>query len=153
MTTIQNQSELTDEENGILLSAISLSSQEKEVAACLKEAKAEVLRLFQSRFDTTKTGTIAKFGKSTVQVKKKAGKKELTDEVVELQERIQLERGKLDLKNAVKHEELANKIIELQAEITALHTSEDLQFMIFDLEQRIASLPEPDPTYEVAIKV
>jgi hypothetical protein len=81
--------ELSPEENELLLSAINLSSQEKSVAAELKDVKVQITELFTKRFDVAKTGTIAKLGKSSIQVKRKAGKVVLTDELLELANNIE----------------------------------------------------------------
>lgn len=145
--------ELSSEENELLLSAISLSSQEKTVAAELKDIKVKVTELFAKRFDTTKTGTIAKLGKSSIQVKRKAGKVVLTDELEELTKDIVGSKAKLAVANASKLIDLASKISELQDQIAKLYTSEEIEFMVFDLKQKVAALPEPEDTYEVAIKV
>ena len=145
--------ELSPEENELLLSAINLSSQEKTVAAELKDVKVKVTELFTTRFDTAKTGTIAKLGKSSIQVKRKAGKVVLTDELLELTKDIIDSKAKLAVANAGKLIDLASKIGELQDQIAALQTSEEIEFMEFDLKQKVAALPEPDVTFEVAIKV
>jgi hypothetical protein len=138
--------ELSTEENELLLSAINLSSQEKSVQAELKDVKAKVTELFTKRFDTAKTGTIAKLGKSSVQVKRKAGKVVLTDELIKLKSDIEIAINNLAVNNA-------NKIEALQQQILALQTNEEIEFMEFDFKQRVAALPEPEATYEVAIKV
>jgi hypothetical protein len=138
--------ELSSEENELLLSAIDLSSQEKSVQAELKDVKAKVTELFTKRFDTAKTGTIAKLGKSSVQVKRKAGKVVLTDELIKLKSDIEIAINNLAVNNA-------NKIEALQQQILALQTNEEIEFMEFDFKQRVAALPEPEATYEVAIKV
>jgi hypothetical protein len=138
--------ELSTEENELLLSAINLSSQEKSVQAELKDVKARVTELFTKRFDTAKTGTIAKLGKSSVQVKRKAGKVVLTDELIKLKSDIEIAINNLAVNNA-------NKIEALQQQILALQTNEEIEFMEFDFKQRVAALPEPEATYEVAIKV
>jgi hypothetical protein len=138
--------ELSPEENELLLSAINLSSQEKSVQAELKDVKARVTELFTKRFDTAKTGTIAKLGKSSVQVKRKAGKVVLTDELIKLKSDIEIAINNLAVNNA-------NKIEALQQQILALQTNEEIEFMEFDFKQRVAALPEPEATYEVAIKV
>ena len=145
--------ELSPEENELLLSAINLSSQEKTVAAELRDIKVKVTELFTTRFDTAKTGTIAKLGKSSIQVKRKAGKVVLTDELEELTKDIIDSKAKLAVANAGKLIDLASKISELQDQIAALYTSEEIEFMVFDLKQKVATLPEPESTYEVAIKV
>lgn len=87
---LQTSIELTEQENSLLFSAISLSSQEKEVSSQLKKVKAKVIALFESRFDTENTGTIAKLGESTIQVKQKAGKVVLTEELGKLASSIAL---------------------------------------------------------------
>lgn len=138
--------ELSPEENELLLSAINLSSQEKIVKAELKEVKVKVTELFTKRFDTAKTGTIAKLGKSSIQVKKKAGEIVLTKELSELKQQIEEAKICLQVENA--------KAIEaLQQQILTLQTNEEIEFMELDFKQRVAALPEPEATYEVAIKV
>lgn len=138
--------ELSPEENELLLSAINLSSQEKSVKAELKEVKVKVTELFTKRFDTAKTGTIAKLGKSSIQVKKKADEIVLTKELSELKQQIEEAKICLQVENA--------KAIEaLQQQILALQTNEEIDFMELDFKQRVAALPEPEATYEVAIKV
>jgi hypothetical protein len=145
--------ELSSEENELLLSAINLSSTEKAVQAELKAVKVKVTELFTKRFDTTKTGTIAKLGKSSIQVKRKAGKVVLTDELLELRntidgvitDHIAANQGEID--------KLQGQIESLQQRILALQTSEEIELMEFDFKQRVAALPEPEVTYEVAIKV
>lgn len=138
--------ELSSEENNLLLSAINLSSQEKSVQAELKNVKVKVTELFTKRFDTAKTGTIAKLGKSSIQVKRKAGKVVLTDELVKLQSDIELAINNLAVTNA-------RAIEALQQQILALQTNEEIELMEFDFKQRVAALPEPEAIYEVAIKV
>jgi hypothetical protein len=138
--------ELSPEENELLLSAINLSSQEKSVQAELKGVKIKVTELFAKRFDIAKTGTIAKLGKSSIQVKRKAGKVVLTDELIKLKSDIEIAINNLAVNNA-------NKIEALQQQILALQTNEEIEFMEFDFKQRVAALPEPEATYEVAIKV
>lgn len=138
--------ELSPEENELLLSAINLSSQEKSVQAELKNVKVKVTELFTKRFDTAKTGTIAKLGKSSIQVKRKAGKVVLTDELVKLQSDIELAINNLAVTNA-------RAIEALQQQILALQTNEEIELMEFDFKQRVAALPEPEAIYEVAIKV
>lgn len=138
--------ELSPEENELLLSAINLSSQEKNVKAELKEVKVKVTELFTKRFDTAKTGTIAKLGKSSIQVKKKAGEIVLTKELSELKQQIEEAKICLQVENA-------RAIEALQQQILALQTNEEIEFMKLDFKQRVAALPEPEATYEVAIKV
>jgi chaperonin cofactor prefoldin len=138
--------ELSPEENELLLSAINLSSQEKSVQAELKDVKAKVTELFTKRFDPAKTGTIAKLGKSSIQVKRKAGKVVLTDELIKLKSDIEIAINNLAVTNQ-------SKIEALQQQILALQTNEEIEFMEFDFKQRVAALPEPEATYEVAIKV
>jgi len=145
--------ELSPEENELLLSAISLSSQEKTVAAELKDIKVKVTALFTTRFDTAKTGVIAKLGKSSIQVKRKAGKVVLTDELEELTKDIINSKAKLAVANASKLIDLTSKISELQDQIAELYTNEKIEFMTFDLKQKIAALPKTESTYEVAITV
>jgi hypothetical protein len=147
LLTVSNATtELTSEEQELLLSAINLSSQEKSVQAELKGVKAKVTELFTKRFDPAKTGTIAKLGKSSIQVKRKAGKVVLTDELIKLKSDIEIAINNLAVNNA-------NKIEALQQQILALQTNEEIEFMEFDFKQRVAALPEPEATYEVAIKV
>lgn len=145
--------ELSPEENELLLSAINLSSQEKTVQAELKDVKLKVTELFTRRFDKDKTGTIAKLGKSSIQVKRKAGKVVLTDELLKLANNIDGARTDLIASNESEVQKLQKQIEVLQQQILALQTSEEIEFMEFDFKQRIAALPEPDPVYEVAIKV
>lgn len=145
--------ELSSEENELLLSAINLSSQEKSVQAELKDVKAKVTELFTKRFDVAKTGTIAKLGKSSIQVKRKAGKVVLTDELLELANNIDGARTDLIAANEGEVQKLQKQIEALQQQILALQTNEEIEFMEFDFKQRVASLPEPEATYEVAIKV
>ena len=92
MTTpifVETSAELSLDEHALLLSAIELSSQEKSVQAELKGVKVKVTELFTKRFDIAKTGTIAKLGKSSIQVKRKAGKVVLTEELSELKQQIE----------------------------------------------------------------
>lgn len=138
--------ELSPEENELLLSAINLSSQEKSVKAELKEVKVKVTELFTKCFDTAKTGTIAKLGKSSIQVKKKAGEIVLTKELSELKQQIEQAKICLQVENA-------RAIEALQQQILALQTNEEIELMEFDFKQRVSALPEPESTYEVAIKV
>jgi chaperonin cofactor prefoldin len=145
--------ELSPEENELLLSAINLSSQEKSVQAELKDVKVKVTELFTKRFDTAKTGTIARLGKSSIQVKRKAGKVVLTDELLELANNIDGARTDLIAANESEVQKLQKQIEALQQQILALQTSEEIEFMEFDFKQRVAALPEPEATYEVAIKV
>jgi tRNA U34 5-carboxymethylaminomethyl modifying GTPase MnmE/TrmE len=145
--------ELSSEENELLLSAINLSSQEKSVQAELKDVKAKVTELFTKRFDVAKTGTIAKLGKSSIQVKRKAGKVVLTDELLQLANNIDGARTDLIAANEDEVQKLQKQIETLQQQILALQTNEEIEFMEFDFKQRVASLPEPEATYEVAIKV
>lgn len=145
--------ELSPEENALLLSAINLSSQEKTVQAELKDVKVKVTELFTKRFDTAKTGTIAKLGKSSIQVKRKAGKVVLTDELLELANNIDGARTDLIAANEGEINKLQGQIEALHQQIAALQTSEEIEFMEFDFKQRVAALPEPEATYEVAIKV
>ena len=145
--------ELTPEENNLLLSAINLSSQEKSVKAELKEVKAKVTELFTKRFDTAKTGTIAKLGKSSIQVKKKTGEIVLTDELLELRNTIDGAITDHIVANQGEIDKLQGQIESLQQRILALQTSEEIELMEFDFKQRVAALPEPEATYEVAIKV
>jgi tRNA U34 5-carboxymethylaminomethyl modifying GTPase MnmE/TrmE len=145
--------ELSPEENELLLSAINLSSQEKSVQAELKDVKVKVTELFTKRFDPAKTGTIAKLGKSSIQVKHKAGKVVLTDELEQLGKDIIDAKSQLVVTNSSKIQSLKQQISELQDQIAALQTNEEIEFMEFDFKQRVAALPEPEATYEVAIKV
>ena len=145
--------ELSPEENELLLSAINLSSQEKSVQAELKDVKVKVTELFTKRFDVAKTGTIAKLGKSSIQVKHKAGKVVLTDELEQLGKDIIDAKSQLVVTNSSKIQSLKQQISELQDQIAALQTNEEIEFMEFDFKQRVAALPEPEATYEVAIKV
>jgi hypothetical protein len=145
--------ELSPEENELLLSAINLSSTEKAVQAELKDVKVKVTELFTKRFDTAKTGTIAKLGKSSIQVKRKAGKVVLTDELLEL-------RGTIDdaitdhiAANESEILKLKEQVEALQQQILSLQISDEILMMEFDFKQRVAALPEPEATYEVAIKV
>jgi chaperonin cofactor prefoldin len=145
--------ELSPEENELLLSAINLSSQEKSVAAELKDVKVQITELFTKRFDVAKTGTIAKLGKSSIQVKRKAGKVVLTDELLELANNIDGARTDLIAANEGEVQKLQKQIEALQQQILALQTNEEIEFVEFDFKQRVAALPEPEATYEVAIKV
>ena len=145
--------ELSPEENELLLSAINLSSTEKSVSAELKDVKVKVTELFTKRFDVAKTGTIAKLGKSSIQVKRKAGKVVLTDELSELKQQIEEAKICLQAENSLKIANLQHHIDIAQQSIAALQTSEEIEFMEFDFKQRVAALPEPEATYEVAIKV
>lgn len=145
--------ELSPEENELLLSAINLSSAEKSVQAELKDVKVKVTELFTKRFDTAKTGTIAKLGKSSIQVKRKAGKVVLPDELLELANNIDGARTDLIAANKGEIQQLQKQIELFQQKIAALQTSEEIEFMEFDFKQRVAALPEPEATYEVAIKV
>jgi chaperonin cofactor prefoldin len=145
--------ELSTEENELLLSAINLSSQEKSVQAELKDVKAKVTELFTKRFDTAKTGTIAKLGKSSIQVKRKAGKVVLPYELELLKSKIETTQYELFSTNSKQISKLQETIEDLNKQIAALQTSEELEFMEFDFKQRVAALPEPEATYEVAIKV
>lgn len=145
--------ELSSEENELLLSAINLSSTEKAVQAELKAVKVKVTELFTKRFDTAKTGTIAKLGKSSIQVKRKAGKVVLTEELSELKQQIEEAKICLEAENAGEIQKLQKQIELFQQKIAALQTSEEIEFMEFDFKQRVAALPEPEATYEVAIKV
>jgi|NOAtaT_7_FD_contig_51_2090734_length_752_multi_2_in_0_out_0_1 tRNA U34 5-carboxymethylaminomethyl modifying GTPase MnmE/TrmE len=145
--------ELSPEENELLLSAINLSSQEKSVQAELKDVKVKVTELFTKRFDVAKTGTIAKLGKSSIQVKRKAGKIVLTDELLELANNIDGARTDLIAANEGEVQKLQKQIELFQQKIAALQTNEEIEFMEFDFKQRVAALPEPEATYEVAIKV
>lgn len=145
--------ELSSEENELLLSAINLSSQEKSVQAELKNVKVKVTELFTKRFDTAKTGTIAKLGKSSIQVKRKAGKVVLTDELLELRNTIDGAITDHIVANQGEIDKLQGQIESLQQRILALQTSEEIELMEFDFKQRVAALPEPEATYEVAIKV
>jgi hypothetical protein len=145
--------ELSPEENELLLSAINLSSQEKSVQAELKDVKVKVTELFTKRFDTATTGTIAKLGKSSIQVKRKTGKVVLTDELLEL-------RGTIDdaitdhiAANESEILKLKEQVEALQQQILSLQISEEIEFMEFDFKQRVAALKSPEPEYEVAIKV
>jgi chaperonin cofactor prefoldin len=150
---IQTSIELTTEESNLLFSAISLSSQEKSVQAELKDVKVKVTELFTKRFDVANTGTIAKLGKSSIQVKRKAGKIVLTDELSELKQQIEEAKICLEAENNGEIQKLQKQIELFQQKIAALQTSEEIEFMEFDLKQRVAALPEPEATYEVAIKV
>jgi chaperonin cofactor prefoldin len=145
--------ELSSEENELLLSAINLSSQEKSVQAELKDVKAKVTELFTKRFDVAKTGTIAKLGKSSIQVKRKAGKVVLPYELELLKSKIETTQYELFSTNSKQISKLQETIEDLNKQIAALQTSEELEFMEFDFKQRVAALPEPEATYEVAIKV
>jgi chaperonin cofactor prefoldin len=145
--------ELSSEENELLLSAINLSSQEKSVQAELKDVKAKVTELFTKRFDIAKTGTIAKLGKSSIQVKRKAGKVVLPYELELLKSKIETTQYELFSTNSKQISKLQETIEDLNKQIAALQTSEELEFMEFDFKQRVAALPEPEATYEVAIKV
>jgi chaperonin cofactor prefoldin len=145
--------ELSTEENELLLSAINLSSQEKSVQAELKDVKAKVTELFTKRFDVAKTGTIAKLGKSSIQVKRKAGKVVLPYELELLKSKIETTQYELFSTNSKQISKLQETIEDLNKQIAALQTSEELEFMEFDFKQRVAALPEPEATYEVAIKV
>ena len=145
--------ELSLEENEILFSAINLSSQEKTLAAELKDIKVKVTELFTTRFDTAKTGIIAKLGKSSIQVKRKAGKVVLTDELSDLKQEIEEAKICLEAENTGEIQKLQKQVELFQQKIAALQTSEEIEFMVFDLKQKVAALPEPDATYEVAIKV
>ncbi|MCA2594040.1 MAG: hypothetical protein IM526_02615 [Microcystis sp. M38BS1] len=145
--------ELSPEENELLLSAINLSSTEKAVQAELKDVKVKVTELFTKRFDTAKTGTIAKLGKSSIQVKRKAGKIVLTDELLELANSIDGARTDLIAATEGEVQKLQKQIEALQQQILALQTSEEIEFMEFDFKQRVAALKSPEPEYEVAIKV
>jgi chaperonin cofactor prefoldin len=154
LLTVSNATtELTSEEQELLLSAINLSSQEKSVQAELKGVKIKVTELFAKRFDIAKTGTIAKLGKSSIQVKRKAGKVVLTDELLELANNIDGARTDLIAANESEVQKLQEQIEALQQQIAALQTNEEIEFMEFDFKQRVAALPEPEATYEVAIKV
>jgi len=146
LSVSNSTTELTPEENELLLSAINLSSQEKTVAAELKNVKVQITELFTKRFDTAKTGTIAKLGKSSIQVKRKAGKKELPEELIELQSKLAFDKQRLLTANA-------SAIEALQQQILALQTDEEIELMEFDFKQRVAALKAPEPEYEVAIKV
>lgn len=150
---VETSTELSLDEHALLLSAINLSSQEKTVQAELKEVKKKVTELFTKRFDTAKTGTIAKLGKSSIQVKRKAGKVVLTDELLELANNIDGARTDLIATNEGEINKLQKQIEALQQSIAALQTSEEIELMEFDFKQRVAALPEPEATYEVAIKV
>ena len=145
--------ELSPEENELLLSAINLSSQEKSVAAELKDVKVQITELFTKRFDVAKTGTIAKLGKSSIQVKRKAGKVVLPYELELLKSKIETTQYELFSTNSKQISKLQETIEDLNKQIAALQTSEELEFMEFDFKQRVAALPEPEATYEVAIKV
>jgi tRNA U34 5-carboxymethylaminomethyl modifying GTPase MnmE/TrmE len=145
--------ELSTEENELLLSAINLSSQEKSVQVELKDVKVQITKLFTKRFDVTKTGAIAKLGKSSIQVKRKAGKVVLTDELLQLANNIDGARTDLIAANEDEVQKLQKQIETLQQQILALQTNEEIEFMEFDFKQRVAALPEPEATYEVAIKV
>ena len=145
--------ELSPEENELLLSAINLSSQEKSVQVELKDVKVQITKLFTKRFDVTKTGAIAKLGKSSIQVKRKAGKVVLTDELLQLANNIDGARTDLIAANEDEVQKLQKQIETLQQQILALQTNEEIEFMEFDFKQRVAALPEPEATYEVAIKV
>ena len=145
--------ELSPEENELLLSAINLSSAEKSVQAELKDVKVKVTELFTKRFDTAKTGTIAKLGKSSIQVKRKAGKVVLPDELLELANNIDGARTDLIAANKGEIQQLQKQIELFQQKIAALQTNEEIEFMEFDFKQRVATLPEPEATYEVAINV
>jgi len=145
--------ELSPEENELLLSAINLSSQEKTVQAELKNVKIKVTELFTKRFDPLKTGTIAKLGKSSIQVKRKAGKVVLTDELLELRNTIDGAITDHIAANQGEIDKLQGQIESLQQRILALQTSEEIELMEFDFKQRVAALPEPEAIYEVAIKV
>jgi hypothetical protein len=138
--------DLSPEENELLLSAINLSSQEKSVQAELKNVKVQITELFTKRFNTANTGTIAKLGKSSIQVKRKDGKVVLTDELLELQSKLAFDKQRLLTANA-------SAIEALQQQILALQTDEEIEMMEFDFKQRVAALSEPEATYEVAIKV
>lgn len=151
--SINSLDELSPEENELLLSAINLSSQEKTVQAELKDVKVKVTQLFTKRFDTSKTGTIAKLGKSSIQVKRKAGKVVLTDELLKLANSIDGARTDLIAANEGEIQKLQKQIELFQQKIAALQTSEEIEFMEFDFKQRVAALPETESTYEVAIKV
>jgi hypothetical protein len=145
--------ELSPEENELLLSAINLSSQEKSVQAELKDVKIKVTELFTKRFDTAKTGTIAKLGKSSIQVKRKAGKVVLTDELIQLRETIDDAITDHIASNEGEILKLKEQIEALQQQILALKISDEILMMEFDFKQRVAALPEPEAVYEVAIKV
>lgn len=153
LTVSNSTTELTPEENGLLLSAINLSSQEKSVQAELKDVKVQITELFAKRFDTAKTGTIAKLGKSSIQVKRKAGKVVLPDELLELSNNINRAKTDLIAANEGEIQKLQKQIELFQQKIAALQTSEEIEFMELDFKQRVAALPEPEATYEVAIKV
>jgi hypothetical protein len=135
--------ELTSEEQELLLSAINLSSTEKAVQAELKDVKVKVTELFTKRFDPAKTGTIAKLGKSSIQVKRKAGKVVLTNELLELANNIDGARTDLIAANEGEVQKLQKQIEALQQQILALQTNEEIEFMEFDFKQRVAALPEP----------
>lgn len=150
---INSTTELSPEENELLFSAINLTSQEKSVQAELKDVKAKVTELFTKRFDPLKTGTIAKLGESSIQVKRKAGKVVLTDELLELANNIDGARTDLIAANEGEIQKLQKQIEGIQQQILALQTNEEIELMEFDFKQRVAALPEPEATYEVAIKV
>ena len=150
---VETSAELSLDEHALLLSAINLSSQEKAVTAELKNVKVKVTELFTKRFDTAKTGTIAKLGKSSIQVKRKAGKVVLTDELIELRRTIDDEIKDNIASNEGEILKLKKEIERLQEDIAELQTSEEIELMEFDFKQRVAALPEPEAVYEVAIKV
>ena len=135
------------------MAAGCVSSQEKTVADELKDIKVKVTALFTTRFDTAKTGVIAKLGKSSIQVKRKAGKVVLTDELSELKQQIEEAKICLEAENAGEIQKLQKQIELFQQQIAAFQTSEDIEFLEFDLKQKVAALPETEATYEVAIKV
>lgn len=145
--------ELSPEENELLLSAINLSSQEKAVQSELKDVKVKVTELFTKRFDTAKTGTIAKLGKSSIQVKRKAGKVVLPDELIQLRSTIDDAITDHIAANESEILKLKEQIERFQEKILALQISDEILMMEFDFKQRVAALPEPEATYEVAIKV
>ena len=109
LAVFNSTTELSPEENELLLSAINLSSAEKSVQAELKDVKVKVTELFTKRFDTAKTGTIAKLGKSSIQVKRKAGKVVLPDELLELANNIDGARTDLIAANKGEIQQLQKK--------------------------------------------
>lgn len=145
--------ELTPEENELLLSAINLSSTEKAVQAELKDVKVKVTELFTKRFDVARTGTIAKLGKSSIQVKRKAGKVVLPNELIQLRSTIDNAITDHIAANEGEILKLKEQIERFQEKILALQISDEILMMEFDFKQRVAALPEPEATYEVAIKV
>jgi uncharacterized coiled-coil protein SlyX len=77
----------------------------------------------------------------------------LTDELLELRNTIDGAITDHIVANQGEIDKLQGQIESLQQRILALQTSEEIELMEFDFKQRVAALPEPEATYEVAIKV